>query len=231
MARVVKQQEERQAEILEAARELFFAQGYEVTSVQQIIDRVGISKGAFYHHFASKELLLDRLVTRMATRVVQEHVSGSRGAALRRLDAFYRRGWSFKQDNLAMTLELLRVMYAPQNLRLRLRLAEATRDVVAPVLADIIRQGIREGVFDCTEPEWTAALVLQIGTLVNDFLAEQLLDDSDVVREARVQRMEARLRLYEDAVERLLGAPRGSIHMVEPGAPARIVDAARRGQA
>ncbi|KFI92100.1 tetR family transcriptional regulator [Bifidobacterium saguini DSM 23967] len=48
--------------ILEAARDLFMEKGYEKTSIQNIVDRLGdLSKGAIYHHFKSKEAILDRL--------------------------------------------------------------------------------------------------------------------------------------------------------------------------
>ena len=48
--------------ILEAARDLFVEKGYEKTTIQNIVDRLGdLSKGAIYHHFASKEAILDRL--------------------------------------------------------------------------------------------------------------------------------------------------------------------------
>ncbi|MCW2495390.1 TetR/AcrR family transcriptional regulator [Jatrophihabitans sp.] len=44
--------------VLEAAVELFAAQGYSATSVSQVIERAGLTKGGFYHHFASKDQLL-----------------------------------------------------------------------------------------------------------------------------------------------------------------------------
>jgi AcrR family transcriptional regulator len=44
--------------ILEAAVELFAEQGYDATSVQQIVERAGVTKGALYHHFAAKEDIL-----------------------------------------------------------------------------------------------------------------------------------------------------------------------------
>lgn len=48
--------------ILEAARDLFMEKGYDKTSIQNIVDRLGnLSKGAIYHHFKSKEAILDRL--------------------------------------------------------------------------------------------------------------------------------------------------------------------------
>ena len=47
--------------IIEAAWALFMEQGYEQTTLQEILDRAGTSKGAFYHHFRAKEDLLFRM--------------------------------------------------------------------------------------------------------------------------------------------------------------------------
>ncbi len=44
--------------ILDSAVALFAEQGYDGTSVAQVIGRAGVAKGGFYHHFASKEALL-----------------------------------------------------------------------------------------------------------------------------------------------------------------------------
>jgi AcrR family transcriptional regulator len=44
--------------VLDAAVDLFAQQGYDGTSVAQVITQAGVAKGGFYHHFASKEALL-----------------------------------------------------------------------------------------------------------------------------------------------------------------------------
>lgn len=52
--------------ILDAAQALFLTQGYEHTSIQDIIDRLGgLTKGAIYHHFKSKEEILSAVLDRM----------------------------------------------------------------------------------------------------------------------------------------------------------------------
>ena len=54
--------EETERRILDVARELFTEKGYERTSIQDIVNALGdLSKGAIYHHFKSKEAILDRL--------------------------------------------------------------------------------------------------------------------------------------------------------------------------
>ena len=44
--------------VLDVATALFAEQGYDATSVAQVIERAGLTKGGFYHHFASKDALL-----------------------------------------------------------------------------------------------------------------------------------------------------------------------------
>ncbi|HEU4540544.1 MAG TPA: TetR/AcrR family transcriptional regulator [Jiangellaceae bacterium] len=46
------------ARILSAALELFAERGYDATSVNQVVIRAGVTKGALYHYFAAKEDLL-----------------------------------------------------------------------------------------------------------------------------------------------------------------------------
>jgi len=54
--------------VLGAAVELFARQGYDGTSVAQVISQAGVAKGGFYHHFASKEALLYEVYGDLITR-------------------------------------------------------------------------------------------------------------------------------------------------------------------
>lgn len=49
-------------QIVEAADDLFYRQGYEHTSFTEIADIVGISRGNFYHHFKTKNDLLSAVI-------------------------------------------------------------------------------------------------------------------------------------------------------------------------
>ena len=62
--------ERKKQDILNTAAQLFFAKGYAATTVQDILDILGCSKGSFYHHFESK---LDVLTT-----IAQQHAFLSR---------------------------------------------------------------------------------------------------------------------------------------------------------
>ena len=54
--------------MLHAAVELFARQGYDGTSVAEVIAQAGVAKGGFYHHFASKEALLYEVYGDLITR-------------------------------------------------------------------------------------------------------------------------------------------------------------------
>src|SRR2546421_11774603 len=81
----VKTLRERQAEatrelLIGIARELFAERGYAATSVEDIIQRAGVARGALYHHFAGKDALFravyDVVQGEMAARVVAAALAG-----------------------------------------------------------------------------------------------------------------------------------------------------------
>jgi AcrR family transcriptional regulator len=69
--RIVKSAEERKNEILDVAAALFAEKGYDNASTNDIIEKIGIARGTLYHHFGSKEEILDALVDRMTREGVK----------------------------------------------------------------------------------------------------------------------------------------------------------------
>jgi AcrR family transcriptional regulator len=81
-----KRLRERQAEatrqlLISVARELFAERGYQATSVEEIIQRAGVARGALYHHFAGKDALFravyDEVQAETTSRVVAVALAGS----------------------------------------------------------------------------------------------------------------------------------------------------------
>ncbi|HYX49339.1 MAG TPA: helix-turn-helix domain-containing protein, partial [Ktedonobacteraceae bacterium] len=67
MARIVKEEEyaEKRKAILDVAQRLIYSKGYEQMTIQDMLDDLQISKGAFYHYFDSKQAVLEAVVERM----------------------------------------------------------------------------------------------------------------------------------------------------------------------
>src|SRR6266567_3337439 len=66
--------------IIEAARALFTEQGYAATSIEEIVARARVTKGAMYHHFGSKEevfrLVLDTVESEFINRLAAAGMPG-----------------------------------------------------------------------------------------------------------------------------------------------------------
>ncbi|WP_067817916.1 TetR/AcrR family transcriptional regulator [Nocardia inohanensis] len=77
------------AEILDAAAELFTANGYGNTSTRMIADAVGIRQASLYHHFAAKDDILDALLGETITGALElaEKLAGMPEPAVVRLYA------------------------------------------------------------------------------------------------------------------------------------------------
>ncbi len=76
---VQQRSEETRGKILSAAEKLFAQEGYDATGVAEICDQAGVSKGAFYHHFDSKQAvfltLLDQWLERLDAEM--QHIRAS----------------------------------------------------------------------------------------------------------------------------------------------------------
>jgi AcrR family transcriptional regulator len=89
--------EERRGAILEAALSVFSDLGYTQATLNDVADRVGVTKGCLYHYFESKErLLLDLIEDRIGATIVANEAlasgEGSREEVLRMLiEGFWKR--------------------------------------------------------------------------------------------------------------------------------------------
>ena len=70
--RTYKSAPKRRTEILDAAQKLFTAKGFQATSMEDILNEVGIAKGTLYYHFASKEEILRGLISRTTAQIAEK---------------------------------------------------------------------------------------------------------------------------------------------------------------
>jgi len=220
MPRVVIEKEYavKRNEILEAAQRLVYTTGYEQMSIQDILDELSISKGAFYHYFDSKQALLDGLVERMldeAEQVLQPIVEASDLPAIEKLQRYFASGSRWKISRKSFMLELMRVWYTDSNVLVRQKQQAASIKRIAPRLAEIVRQGLDEGVFTTTYPDQIGSMIWGLAQGIIDNVAELLL--SEVPQPDALQRLEAIVGAYSEALERILGAPAGSLPLADVG--------------
>ena len=216
--RIVKDPATRRAEILDHAYKLFTEQGYERTSINQIVCAIGFSKGALYHHFSSKEELLEAITTRIAGQIADDAKPILEDPSLdgfARLTAFLAHMRARKVEQVAEMREMFEPLFRDENIRLFHRIHAAITAVVQPILARIIADGVAERTFDTPDPETAATLIVQLGATGRELIAEAMASTKPLERERLIDRLCDRLDYLGTVVDRILGIPEGSIKLVD----------------
>ena len=148
-----KPAEQRRAELLEAGRALFLAKGIAATSLDDVTQRAGVSKGLFYLYFASKEDLVlalqeqfsGEVAARMAATALAEAGQADWGA---RLDACVTAGFGSYRELHDLHEVLFRHAHP----------ARPDPDAATLVIRDLLAAGVAAGALDVSDPEATAVL-------------------------------------------------------------------------
>jgi AcrR family transcriptional regulator len=202
----------RREAFLDAGQRLIATKGYAQLSIQDVLDELSSSKGAFYHYFDSKAALLDGVVSRMveaATASLVPAAADPDRSAPEKVDALFSGLASFKAERRDLILALTRVWLSDDNAVVREHVRRGVIAAMTPLLATIIRQGVAEGSFTTASPDHAArvfvALVLGANEAATDlFIAYQ---DGTVTFEQVEQTLEA----FAEAFERILGVRPGSL--------------------
>lgn len=215
--RVVKEAGERRLELIETALQLFRERGYEHVPVQAITDAVGVAKGTFYHHFASKDDLVDAIVQHQAdalTTAARRARARCRDDALAQLRAVVGVFAGWKLDNWEVMFAVMRAMYSSANTVLWQRLLDNYDTApIREVLAASIADGVAQGVFDTPDPASAAEAIMWLWRGMNKPLAEALLDAHSRPKGAAIAL--AKLKTSEVAIERILGARPGCLGLYD----------------
>jgi AcrR family transcriptional regulator len=203
-------------EILNAALKFVYSKGYAQMTVQDVLDELQISKGAFYHYFDSKYALLDGLVERMGQQAMQAILpvmQDPNRTALEKMRGYFEAGAQWKSEQKELILSLMRSWYTDENIIIRQKLHAASLQHTPRLLEPIIRQGIEEGVFTTQYPEQAALILTGLVLNIADIFSEQML--TLTFDEAAYQKAIKLFEAYSDAYERILGAPAGSLHVFD----------------
>ena len=228
MARPTKAEarEDTRGELIEAAWKLFSTAGYDATPVEAILEMVGLSKGTFYYYFNGKEDILDAVVS----RIVDDMALGIKDipkmedlSPIQKMNRFMEITSNWKLANIDIISEAVKVLYRDENAIILRKMNMRTLREFAPVLAEIIRQGMEEGTFDVEFSRDAAEMILLLSRAMGDQQAEDMLKLEDDPES--MQRIMHRARLYLEAMERILGAPRGSIFPLDDARVERLEQA------
>lgn len=149
-----KHPEETVQKILDVSMALFLEKGYEHTTIQDIVDALGMSKGAVYHHFKSKEDIYDRIsdtyYERLGWTKDLTSLPGENGLEkIRNLLRFLLTD----QEKLTLDRAYATISLNPKLVTLTL---ESSIRNAAPLLEQLIREGNADGSLHVAQPRETA---------------------------------------------------------------------------
>ena len=202
----LKKGDARRGELLAAAEKLFYTKGYENTSVQDILDAVGFSKGGFYHHFDSKLAVLEA--------ICQQRAAGQPNlTACEKLNALLASSTLWQSENPGFVMLLIQAAYCENGALMREKMKTCQLLSMQTALEGVLREGVESGDFFVDDVKTTAGLVLRLYMQFTDEIAFLLAGEENELQlcDKAIEKM----RAYRTAIERLLFAPYGSIVLIE----------------
>ena len=196
--RISKEHDERRNEILDKAAILFETNGYNKTTINDILREVNIAKGTFYYYFKSKEEVMDAIIDRYME------------IGLERAEAINAR------KDLSPTEKLLQVILAlkmggpesgvieelhnPENALMHQKSISGLVLELTPIMTAIVKEGIAAGDFTTAFPAQTIQIILAASMT--------LLDEGifSFTQEEQLLLLQAIIHSFET----LLGAKKGS---------------------
>jgi AcrR family transcriptional regulator len=199
MTKVSMKNANRKNEFLEAAQALFNEKGFENTSVDDIVQRVGVAKGLFYYYFKSKEELLQTIFERLIDEIESSVAAVMEKRGITAIERF--RELIMTMSDVAFRGKMLiACFHQERNQAIHLSMEGRSREFMVPVMERIIEQGNQEGLFKVKYPHETAiALMATMNWIKHSHQCS--LTNEEAVRTSCV---------VQDLTERLLGMQSGT---------------------
>ena len=150
----MKKGDARRGELLATAERLFYTKGYEKTSVQDILNEMGFSKGGFYHHFDSKLAVLEAICELRAQECgaqARQAADRTEGTAVDKLNAVFHDSAILTSGNSGFISLMIQVAYREDGALMREKMRSSQMDAMLPVLRDIgfaVRDLVSKGIVE-----------------------------------------------------------------------------------
>lgn len=174
MERTLKKQmqDNTKKKIIAVATNLFLTKGYEDTRISDIIEGLGLTKGAIYHHFNSKEDIFNAVVEEIGNKNIQlfdEIKNDSSLTGVEKLSKIVHA--SFNNENIDMIIGISpNLLDSPKLLS---SFIKEINDVTIPdYIYPIIKEGVEDGSIHSKHP---AELAEMIAVLLNIWLNPLIL--------------------------------------------------------
>jgi transcriptional regulator, TetR family len=191
----MKKGERRKQDLLNIAYRMFIQKGYENASVDDIIIEAGIAKGTYYYYFESKEATLEAVIEMMiekAENIAKAALMNPVPIPQKLASVVY--AFQPNKDEIVIT----DVLERKENIVMHDKIGKKIVEVAVPILSDIVREGIAQGIFACTNVEERVKMLLIMSQNMFDYGAYSNKD----------------IEVYVDMLEKSLGAKEGTMSFI-----------------
>jgi len=154
----MKKGEKRKKELLSIAYDMFITRGYEKTSVDEIIEKAQIAKGTYYYYFQSKEQMLEEVIdmmikneVKMAEQIIRTDISVPQKIV----------GILTSMKPTEEEQPIKNTLFQEENVLMHHKVRKKLIDTLTPLLSEVIKEGVNEGIFKCDNiPERVKMLLI-----------------------------------------------------------------------
>jgi len=191
----MKKGEKRKQELLKIAYDMFLSRGYENTSVDEIIAEAQIAKGTYYYYFPSKEKMLEAVIEMMIESEAEtaRQIIGSDIPVPQKIVAIMT---SVKPAETEQPIQ--DALMQPENVLMHDKVRKKLIEVIVPLLSEVVKEGIKEGIFTCDNIPERVRMLLVIS---NDTFNDRPFTEKDIA-------------VFIDMTEKLLGAKKGTMSFI-----------------
>jgi len=206
----------RRDEFVDVALRLMQTKGWDATSIADVLAETGASKGAFYHYFSSKADLLEAIIERISDAAIASlhpAIDAPDLSSLQRFELVFGGIARWKSERTELVMALIETWTADDNAIVREKSRKNVVGRMVPLLASIIAQGQAEGRFAGLDPEATGRVLVALMLGANETATDLYFG-----RQAGVvsfETVECRLAAFQQAFERVLDLPSGSLVLVD----------------
>ena len=208
--------DEKKQVILAASEKLFCLRGYHETSIQDILDTLKTSKGSFYHHFDSKESVLETLCVERARASAEQtmRLLAGIGEPMARINAVFHSMMPLRREESGFLAMLLPQMFTPEGRTVCQGYQDALHEAFLPVLTAVLDEAREAGVIYPPTADSPADILLTLMNRCWLHVAQQLLTAVKTAQRPEPAVLMDELAIYRAAIERLLDAPYGTVEII-----------------
>jgi AcrR family transcriptional regulator len=152
---------ERRQDLISVAEQLFLKQGYENTTVNQIIASMNLAKGTYYYHFRSKEDILiavsDKLISDTRQKLSAAHKQTDKDVLWR-----IREILSIFHDDFYRNRAIWKLVYNDKNAAMHIQVSKIGAKKFTPLLTDVLQEGMDKNLVQVPHAHETAQVLISL---------------------------------------------------------------------